>query len=301
MAGSSSDDGSGSDDDDDDDSRRGTRRVTSKAVSYKEQSDHTDSDDLVDVDYSEYNAEQDLSETIERVLEHRMGKKGATGLQTTPFNVEFNGDPNDVNAEEKEMQFLIKWKGWSHLHNTYESEESLKELNAKGIKKIENYVKKEDELNQWKDSATPEDIEYYDCQEEMSDMLKLQHMKVERIIAHQPSKSTETCHPEYLCKWEGLPYSECTWEEGSLINKKFPKKIDEYYQRQKSLKTPTKICKVLKTRPKFQPLKVQPEYIGGVDKLQLRDYQLEGLNWLANSWCKENCVILGMFNSIKYY
>lgn len=32
-------------------------------------------------------------------------------------------------------------------------------------------------------------------------------------------------------------------------------------------------------------LKKQPAYLGG-DNLELRDYQLEGLNWLAHSWCK---------------
>lgn len=126
----------------------------------------------------------------------------------------------------------------------------------------------------------------------MAYQLRQQHMLVERVIAHQPSKSTETCHPEYLCKWDGLPYSECTWEDGSLIHRKFSKKIEEYYARQKSQGIPSKLCRVLKNRPKFVPLKTQPKYMGGTDDLELRDYQLEGLNWLAHSWCKENGVIL---------
>jgi chromodomain-helicase-DNA-binding protein 1 len=126
----------------------------------------------------------------------------------------------------------------------------------------------------------------------MAYQLRQLHNNVERVIAHQPSKSTETCHPEYLCKWEGLPYIECTWEEGSLVNKKFPTKIEEYYSRQKSQKIPTKLCRALKVRPKFVPLKTQPKYIGGPEELELRDYQLDGLNWLAHSWCKENGVIL---------
>ena len=43
---------------------------------------------------------------------------------------------------------------------------------------------------------------------------------------------------------------------------------------------------VLKQRPRFVALKKQPSYIGS-ENLELRDYQLEGLNWLAHSWCKE--------------
>lgn len=33
------------------------------------------------------------------------------------------------------------------------------------------------------------------------------------------------------------------------------------------------------------PMKKQPLYIGG-DGLELRDYQLDSLNWMAHSWCK---------------
>lgn len=51
-----------------------------------------------------------------------------TGNVTTVYAVEENGDPNpkDLADEEAEMQYLIKWKGWSHIHNTWESEDSLK-------------------------------------------------------------------------------------------------------------------------------------------------------------------------------
>lgn len=46
-----------------------------------------------------------------------------------------------------------------------------------------------------------------------------------------------------------------------------------------------RLSQVLKQRPRFVALKKQPSYTGG-ENLELRDYQLEGLNWLAHSWCK---------------
>lgn len=128
----------------------------------------------------------------------------------------------------------------------------------------------------------------------MAYQLRLLHLNVERVIAHQQPKTEnpETSLPEYLCKWEGLPYAECTWEDGALMEKKFPIKISEYNQRQKSQNIPTKYFKTLKSKPKFLPMKEQPDFIGGHEKLDLRDYQLEGLNWLTQSWCKDNSVIL---------
>lgn len=55
----------------------------------------------------------------------------ATGGPTTFYAVEENGDPNEGcdpnDLENTEIQYLIKWKSWSHIHNTWESHNSLKE------------------------------------------------------------------------------------------------------------------------------------------------------------------------------
>lgn len=68
------------------------------------------------------------------------------------YAVETNGDPcADFNPEtdEGEHQFLIKWKGWSYIHSTWEAEESLQQQKVKGLKKLENFKKKDDEIKQW--------------------------------------------------------------------------------------------------------------------------------------------------------
>ena len=46
--------------------------------------------------------------------------------------MEENGDPNanfdPVREPDKvEQQFLIKWLSWSHIHNTWESEQTLRD------------------------------------------------------------------------------------------------------------------------------------------------------------------------------
>lgn len=105
---------------------------------------------------------------------------------TTVYYIEENGNPNeDCNPDDKEStepQYLIKWKGWSHIHNTWESEKTINEQKVKGLKKLENYVKKESDLSSWRRSAGPEDIDYFECQAELQQELVKTYNNVERII-----------------------------------------------------------------------------------------------------------------------
>uniref|UniRef100_A0A4W6CNF3 Chromodomain helicase DNA binding protein 2 n=1 Tax=Lates calcarifer TaxID=8187 RepID=A0A4W6CNF3_LATCA len=281
------------------DSEQEEKKVRSRrlpARSYKEdQHDfETDSDDLIEMtgDAGEEQQDDD-SETIEKVMDTRIGKKGATGASTTVYAIEENGDPCegfDPENDEGETQYLIKWKGWSYIHNTWESMDSLTQQKVKGLKKLDNYKKKSEELNSWLRKASPEDVEFHNCQQELTADLNKQFQIVERIIAHS-HKTPSSNEPEYLCKWMGLPYSECSWEDGALVRKKFQHCIDSFTNRNSSKTVPSKDCKVLKQRPRFVALKKQPSYIGD-ENLELRDYQLDGLNWLAHSWCRCNSVIL---------
>lgn len=268
-------------------------------MSYKEASEdeRTDSEDLVEVDPNEESLQvdpDDNTETIERIVGQRMGKKGVTGNDTTVYAVEEKGDPNiSIDIADKssiEQQFLIKWKGWSHIHNTWESEESLQRQKVKGIKKLENFIKRENELEHWKKRvANPEDIEYYECQLELHQELLKSYNFIERIIAQQQKADGSI---DYLCKWESLPYADSTWEDSKLVQRKWQSKIVEFQSRENSKSTPSLHSSVLRRRPKFHKVESQPEYMGLDRGLVLRDYQMQGLNWLNLSWCKENSVIL---------
>jgi chromodomain-helicase-DNA-binding protein 1 len=96
--------------------------------------------------------ENEGSETIERVLDFRVGRKEATGSKTTFYNCEDNGDPNDgvdPATEDTERQYLIKWKKWAHIHNTWESEGSLQDQKANGMKRLDIARKKHEEILEW--------------------------------------------------------------------------------------------------------------------------------------------------------
>ncbi|XP_028307576.1 chromodomain-helicase-DNA-binding protein 2 isoform X2 [Gouania willdenowi] len=315
KAKSSAEDDEEEDDDEDDDDedtpkRQPRRRGATKVKSYKEdQHDfETDSDDLIEMTGEACDEQQDDdSETIEKVMDIRTGKKAATGAATTIYTVEENGDPCegfDPANDDGETQYLIKWKGWSYIHNTWESLDSLTQQKVKGLKKLDNFKKKNEELNSWLRRASPEDVEFHNCQQELIADLNKQFQIVERVIATKTGKTPGTSdfpshshktpssnEPEYLCKWMGLPYSECSWEDGAVVRKKFEQCIDSFTNRNSTKTVPYKDCKVLKQRPRFVALKKQPPYIGN-ESLELRDYQLDGLNWLAHSWCRCNSVIL---------
>ena len=256
-------------------------------------------------------SDEPSSETIEKVLKVRFGRKDATGPSTTVYNIEEHGDPNanyngdDETQADGEEQFLIKWKNWSHLHNTWESSSSLQTAHVKSSRILENFLKQHEQTRLWRrENGNMDEIELFECQQELNDTALAGYQRVERIIAHEKNRDQESSY-DYLCKWEGLQYGESTWEDGNLISKRFQSKIDEYNARLtqqaedirlQQLQASTNNSgrkKNAMVRPRFAPITVQPLYLAPEEpEFKLRDYQLEGLNWLAHSWCKENSVIL---------
>lgn len=57
--------------------------------------------------------------------------------------------------------------------------------------------------------------------------------------------------------------------------------VDNFLDRENSIKTSNKTESDPRTRRKHKMLEAQPSYITGGE---LRDFQLKGLNWLAYNW-----------------
>jgi chromodomain-helicase-DNA-binding protein 1 len=189
-------------------------------------------------------------------------------------------------GRDDDVLFCIKWLDKSHMHNSWHTEEELNSMDIKGLKKLKNYLQNVKEVTAWKASASAEDVDFFNCRLEQMRELTVTYTTVERVIGSREQSEEGT---QYYCKWEGLPYSASTWENASLISARFQHKIDDYLRRNSSTTASAHSSSIPKHRL-FRTIKSPPEFLP--EHLTLRDYQLDGLNWLAHSWCRANSVIL---------
>ncbi|RYH18203.1 hypothetical protein EON65_27490 [archaeon] len=119
-------------------------------------------------------------------------------------------------------------------------------------------------------------------------------------------EDAEEADPEsevrYLVKWRGLSYDECTWERWEEL-KDWYSEVWLFWRTQRpprNLAPPQpkpliQDYKKLDSSPVFGETKIPElltdnEGVGG--GLMLRDYQLEGVNWLLwNWWHKRSCIL----------
>ncbi|KAJ6393894.1 hypothetical protein OIU77_023184 [Salix suchowensis] len=174
------------------------------------------------------------------------------------------------NKETTSYEFLVKWVGKSHIHNSWISESHLKVL-AK--RKLENYKAKY--------GTALINI----CEEKWK--------QPQRVIALRAPK--DGSHEAFV-KWTGLPYDECTWESlDDPLLKESVHLINQFnqFERQTLDKDFARDALQKGRRDGLQNeianLMEQPaELKGGY----LFPHQLEALNWLRKCWHKSKNVIL---------
>nr|GEV55510.1 protein chromatin remodeling 5-like isoform X1 [Tanacetum cinerariifolium] len=265
--------------------RTSTRSV--HKVSYVESESDEHDEDIKKKSHKE-DVEEEDGDYIEKVLWHQpkgMAEEAMRANKSTEpllLNNLFESEP-----DWKETEFYIKWKGQSHLHCQWKSFSELQNLS--GFKKVVNYTKKVMQDIRHRRTVSREEIEVIDVSKEMDLDLIKQNCQVERIIADRISKDLEV--QEYLVKWQGLSYAEATWEKIDDIT--FAQAaIDEYKAREAALVAAHQKMvdfQRRKSKASLRKLDEQPDWLKGG---KLRDYQLEGLNFLVNSWRNDTNVIL---------
>jgi chromodomain-helicase-DNA-binding protein 1 len=108
-------------------------------------------------------------------------------------------DPTDL--PQVNLRYHIKWKGYSHIHNTDEVYSFLKSY--KGFKKVENYIAKVWSLEQYYHSSTPtrEELEQYEIDKERIRELQESYKSVERILDEKEERRDGGVVTLFFCKW----------------------------------------------------------------------------------------------------
>ncbi|KAK2194995.1 bifunctional Helicase superfamily 1-2 [Babesia duncani] len=198
---------------------------------------------------------------------------------------------NRVN-EEGVTEYLIKWQGFAHIHNTWETYDNLVEYN--GIKRLDNYIKRLKQLEARKNYMTVDEIEQENIAMELQRQIDDDALQAERIVSHYLEESSGKTI--YLVKWRSCPYDQCTEEEEEVLREHdFGKLIEKYHDREDRIsgeqarKYPWNSHSISLT--KFEPYMSTPSYLANGEK-QLRDYQLTGLNWMVNRMKRGLSVLL---------
>ncbi|KAG7268404.1 hypothetical protein CRUP_016278, partial [Coryphaenoides rupestris] len=118
------------------------------------------------------------------------------------------------------------------------------------------------------------------------DLFNPDYVEADRILEVAITTDTETGEEvtHYLVKWCSLSYEESTWELQEDLD---ASKIKEFEEIQK---IPSDLRYIERPLPdKWQKLEHSRGYRGAN---QLREYQLEGMNWLLFNWYhRKNCIL----------
>uniref|UniRef100_UPI00398E7DC2 chromodomain-helicase-DNA-binding protein 6 n=1 Tax=Pristiophorus japonicus TaxID=55135 RepID=UPI00398E7DC2 len=190
--------------------------------------------------------EEDESAVIEKILAHRMLQKET--LAGVPLEVE---------------EFYVKYRNYSYLHCKWATVEELQK-DKRIHQKIKRFRTKRAQMKNL----------FVESEEEP---FNPDYIEVDRILDVAHTIDSETSEPvtHYLVKWCSLPYEESTWE---LVEDIDPVKIQEYENLQimpevTNLERPA--AETWKKLELSRPYKADNK---------LREYQLEGMNWLLFNW-----------------
>ncbi|XP_067442389.1 chromodomain-helicase-DNA-binding protein 6 isoform X1 [Thunnus thynnus] len=201
---------------------------------------------------------EDEANIIEKILSVRAVKKETSSS-------------SEDQAEETE-EFYVKYRNFSYLHCKWATLEEL-EKDPRIHQKIKRFRTKQAQM---KHLFTEPD----------EDLFNPDYVEVDRVLEVAVTTDTETGEEvtHYLVKWCSLSYEEATWELQEDLD---PEKIKEFEEIQK---LPPDLRHMERPPPeKWQKLERSRDYRNGN---QLREYQLEGMNWLLFNWYnRKNCIL----------
>ncbi|KAL9976050.1 hypothetical protein ACROYT_G013284 [Oculina patagonica] len=172
-------------------------------------------------------------------------------------------------------EFMVKFKNYSYLHCEWATAEKL----ARGDKRIHMKIKR------YKAKQQNSMAFFSELDEEP---FNPDYVEVDRVLDMSTGVDQNSGEPitHYLVKWSSQPYEESTWEIEADVDEA---KIKQF-QRLKEL--PPMQLRQFRPRPyPHEWCKMDTTHVYNNNNT-LRDYQLEGVNWLTFCWCNRQNSIL---------
>ena len=198
---------------------------------------------------------------------------GGTVFPNMPLNK--NMDPSFL-----EKRYLVKWNEFSYRHVSWETRENLIKFTSNGKLRLRRIDAKGFKPTVASLAMTDE---YFNPD----------YTVVERIVTTRTvSDESGGIQTDFFIKWKGLAYDQCTWEaETELESEKAAKKA--FYERHRvpthvqSKSAKRNIRKATNFRAYTDDNR--PDLNPGIE---LRSYQITGLNWLLFNWYNRRNSIL---------
>ncbi|XP_053558254.1 chromodomain-helicase-DNA-binding protein 8 isoform X2 [Bombina bombina] len=168
-------------------------------------------------------------------------------------------------------EFFVKYKNYSYLHCEWAT-----------IEQLEKDKRIHQKLKRFK--AKMAQMRHFMLEDEES--FNPDYVEVDRILDESHSIDKDNGEPVvyYLVKWCSLPYEDSTWELKEDVD---DGKIEEFKRIQSRQPCLKRVVRPAATS--WKKLELSKEYQNGN---QLREYQLEGVNWLLFNWYnRQNCIL----------
>ncbi|XP_068604555.1 chromodomain-helicase-DNA-binding protein 8 [Brachionichthys hirsutus] len=168
-------------------------------------------------------------------------------------------------------EFFVKYKNYSYLHCEWASLDQLKK-DKRIHQKIKRFKTKHAQMRR--------------IFQEDEEMFNPDYVEVDRIldVSHSVDKDNGEPVIYYLVKWCSLPYEDATWELKEDVDGGKVEDFKRIQDRQPRLKRVV--------RPSANAWKKLEESREYKDGNVLREYQLEGVNWLLFNWYnRQNCIL----------
>ncbi|KAL0966321.1 hypothetical protein UPYG_G00293860 [Umbra pygmaea] len=213
-----------------------------------------DGDGLPSMQFFVENPNEEDAAIVDKVLSMRIMKK-----EVSPGHY--------INSEE----FFVKYKNYSYMHCEWATLDQL-ERDKRIHQKLKRFKTKHAQMRH--------------LLQEEEEPFNPDYVEVDRILEESISVDKDNGEPVvyYLVKWCSLPYEDATWELKEDVDEGKVEEFRKIQNRQPRLKrTP---------RPpaaSWKKLEESREYKSGN---VLREYQLEGVNWLLFNWYnRQNCIL----------